>query len=264
MIPASSAVLATWKINQSGEIVSLSNQINRSDLTGESVAEKTYYQTRHISVIRTGSFLNHSPWEVQACTPLIMDARFDVDVSAPFGWEWADWVVRHAQLDMVYPGHKPRPLPEHVALLVLDFDGVMTDDRVWVDQNGLEMVAANRRDGLGIAALHKAGIPMLVLSTETNPVVAQRCRKLNLPVIQGLSDKASALGAIMSDRQVDPNQVVYLGNDINDLPCFPIVGCAVVTADAHHNARYQADVVLTRCGGSGAVRELCDLLLHED
>ncbi len=104
----------------------------------------------------------------------------------------------------------------------------------------------------------------MVLSTETNPVVAQRCRKLNIPVVQGASDKAVALVALLSERRINPSQVVYLGNDVNDLPCFPLVGCAVVTADAHPTARSQSDLVLSHPGGNGAVRELCDLLLGED
>jgi YrbI family 3-deoxy-D-manno-octulosonate 8-phosphate phosphatase len=264
IIPASSTVLAMWKINPQGDIVSLSNQVSSVNPSGEVEAETTYYQTRHISVLRTAVSLNDSPRNLQVSRPLMLDPRYNVDVSTPFGWEWANWVIRHAQLDMVYPGHQPRPIPKHVELLVLDFDGVMTDNRVWVDEKGHEQIAAYRGDSIGVSRLRKAGVDIIVLSTETNPVVAERCRKLSLPVVQGVSDKASALGAILSERKLDPTQVVYLGNDINDLPCFPIVGCAVVTADAHHNARYQADMVLTQCGGNGAVRELCDLLLHED
>jgi YrbI family 3-deoxy-D-manno-octulosonate 8-phosphate phosphatase len=153
-------------------------------------------------------------------------------------------------------------LPKQVDLLVLDFDGVMTDDRVWVDQDGREMVAANRRDGLGISALHKAGFPMLVLSTETNPVVAARCRKLNLEVIQGLQDKASAMNRLIRERHLDASHIVYLGNDVNDLPCFPLVGCAIAVADAHPQVLSKADIVLPRRGGDGAVRELCDRLIQ--
>jgi len=100
-----------------------------------------------------------------------------------------------------------------------------------------------------------------VLSTETNPVVAARCRKLDIPMQQGLGDKASALRALLAERNVDPAQVVYLGNDVNDLPCFPLVGCAVVVADAHPAARQQADLVLDARGGHGAVRELIDRIL---
>lgn len=146
--------------------------------------------------------------------------------------------------------------------MVFDFDGVMTDDRVWVDQAGQESVAANRSDGMGIAAMRQSGISMVVLSTEPNPVVTARCQKLELPVVQGLSNKASVLKNLLQERRLDPTQVVYLGNDVNDLPCFPLVGCAVVVADAHPDALAQADIILTHTGGHGAVRELCDRILN--
>lgn len=261
--PAGLPARMVWKIDPQGHLVSISHQAPEANPAIGVVSESIYYQTRHINAIRVGASLADAPWAAQVSLPLVLDARYNVDIEAPFGWEWANWVVRHAQLDMVFPGRQPRPLPEHVALLVLDFDGVMTDNRVWVEENGHEQIAAYRGDSMGLSRLRQTGVDAIVLSTETNPVVAARCRKLNLPVMQGVSDKASALRAILAERQVDPAQVVYLGNDVNDLPCFPMVGCAVVTADAHHNARYQADLVLTQRGGYGAVRELCDILLRE-
>jgi YrbI family 3-deoxy-D-manno-octulosonate 8-phosphate phosphatase len=133
---------------------------------------------------------------------------------------------------------------------------------VWVDQDGHESVAANRSDGLGVAMLRKIGIQMIVLSTETNPVVTARCRKLELTAIQGAGDKQAALQSFLHERNIDPQHVVYLGNDINDLPCFPLVACAAVVADAHPDAIAQADLVLNHSGGHGAVRELCDKIIN--
>jgi YrbI family 3-deoxy-D-manno-octulosonate 8-phosphate phosphatase len=164
-------------------------------------------------------------------------------------------------LPIVHPDGSKRPLPQQVQLVVFDFDGVMTDDRVWVDQDGKEIVAANRGDGLGIAALHKAGIRMAVLSTEVNPVVAARCHKLNLQVIQGLPDKAAALRELIDEHQLNPASVIFVGNDTNDLPCFPLAGCAVAVAGAHPEVLAQADIILSHAGGEGAVRELCDRIL---
>jgi N-acylneuraminate cytidylyltransferase len=153
-------------------------------------------------------------------------------------------------------------MPERIRLLVLDFDGVMTDNRVWTDSEGRETVVSDRGDGWGLARLRESGIDAVVLSTETNPVVEARCRKLSLPFIQGSADKASALKALLAERRVEPAETVYLGNDANDVPCFPLVGWALAVADAHPSARSRADRVLSRHGGHGAVRELCDLLLH--
>jgi N-acylneuraminate cytidylyltransferase len=103
----------------------------------------------------------------------------------------------------------------------------------------------------------------MVLSTESNPVVAARCRKMDVPFIQGRWDKASALHEIAKERQINLSDVVYVGNDVNDLPCFPLVGCAVAVADAYPEVIAQADLVLSRRGGYGAVREICDLILNK-
>src|SRR3972149_2376915 len=147
------------------------------------------------------------------------------------------------------PGPGPRPLPERVELLVLDFDGVLTDNRVWVDAEGGESVAADRGDGWGIARLLESGVHVVVLSTETDPVVAARCKKLGIPAVQGVREKGPALTALLQERGAEPEGVVYVGNDVNDLACFPIAACAVAVADAHPKARLAADLVLRNRGG---------------
>ncbi len=223
----------------------------------------TYWQTGHIDAIRVSTIYQKNSLSGEVILPLVLDPRYSVDIDTLKDWQRAEWLVAQGELEMVHPGARKRPLPEQVALVVLDFDGVMTDNRVWVDQEGGEMVAAYRSDSIGLNRIREAGIEVVVLSTETNPVVAARCRKLNLPVFQSVEDKAEALRTLLTERQIDPKQVVYLGNDINDLPCFPLVGCAVVVADAQTEAMYQADLVLTLPGGRGAVRELCDILLGQ-
>ena len=163
---------------------------------------------------------------------------------------------------MVYPGKGIRPLPVKVDLIVFDFDGVFTDNRVWVDETGRESVAAYRSDSLILSQVRQRGIDMLVLSTEVNPVVAARCKKMKLPVLQGIEDKASVITEVIKERGLLPEHVIYVGNDINDVPCFPLVGCAIVVADALPEAKAKADLVLAKPGGHGAVRELCDMLLN--
>lgn len=162
---------------------------------------------------------------------------------------------------MVWPGGRRRALPRKIDLLVLDFDGVLTDNRVWVDQDGREMVAANRSDSLGINLLREAGVETVVISKETNPVVAARCRKMDVACIQGEDDKETALKKLLAGRGIDPANVVYCGNDSNDLPCFPLVGWAVAVADSVPEVVHEADFVLSQPGGHGAVRELCGLIL---
>jgi N-acylneuraminate cytidylyltransferase len=163
---------------------------------------------------------------------------------------------------MVTPGNRRRPLPDDIRLLVLDFDGVVTDNHVYVDDEGKEMVMAYRSDSIGVQALQKAGIQVIVLSSEMNPVVTARCRKMGISAVQGVLDKPVILQEYLHQQMIKNAQVVYLGNDINDTPCFPLVGCAVVVADAQPEAIRQADQVLTRNGGFGAVREMCDIILQ--
>jgi YrbI family 3-deoxy-D-manno-octulosonate 8-phosphate phosphatase len=152
-------------------------------------------------------------------------------------------------------------LANKISLVVFDFDGVMTDNGVWLDQNGMELVRCDRSDGLGISQLHELGVAMLVLSTEANPVVAARCAKLKLPVQQGISDKGVRLREILRERAIDAENVAYIGNDVNDSDCLRMVGTAVVVKDAHPDVVPLADHVLERPGGHGAVREFCDLLV---
>jgi len=263
VIPSGQTPYKMWKITSQGSMAPLLalDDVKEPYNSPRQVLPQTYWQTGHIDAIRTTSILQKNSLSGDVIFPLLIDPRYSVDIDNLNDWQRAEWLVSQAGLDMVYPGRKPRSLPKVVRLVVFDFDGVMTDNRVWVDQDGREQVAANRSDSMGLVRLRKLGIEMLVISTETNPVVAARCAKLKIPMIQGVEDKAIVLSSLLKEREIDPNQVVYVGNDINDIPCFPIVGCAVVVADAHPEARVMADLALTMNGGHGAVREICDLIL---
>jgi len=155
-----------------------------------------------------------------------------------------------------------RSWPPVVELVVFDFDGVMTDNTVWVDEDGREAVRCHRGDGLGVSRLRAAGFPAMVLSTETNAVVTARAAKLGLAVVQGSDDKAAALRQVLSATAIDASRVVYLGNDVNDLGCLQLVGLPVVVADAVDEAARAAALVLANPGGRGAVRELCELVIR--
>lgn len=169
--------------------------------------------------------------------------------------ELIDWILHRPEFSMRVPW------PEPVSLVVFDFDGVLTDNTVDVDQAGVESVRCHRGDGWGLARLREAGIPMLVLSTEENPVVAARCAKLKLPCLQGSGDKARDLEKYLQTHGISPASVVYVGNDVNDLDCMRRVGLAVAVGDAEPEVMSVSSWVLRRFGGRGAVREFCDLLL---
>ncbi|MFL1380173.1 cytidylyltransferase domain-containing protein [Nocardiopsis protaetiae] len=156
----------------------------------------------------------------------------------------------------------PETAPLDIDALVTDFDGVHTDDTVTVTQDGTEAVTVNRSDGMGVRLLREAGVRVHILSTEVNPVVRARADKLGVTVLHGLSDKRAALAAWLSDEGLDPSRVAYLGNDVNDLGCMALVGWPVAVPDAHPDVLAAARLVLTRPGGSGAVRELCEHALN--
>lgn len=221
-----------------------------------------YWQTGHIDAIRPDVILKQSSMSGANMLALMIEPRYSVDIDSLIDLQKAEWLIFNTGLAMVHPGHARRPLPGDVRLVVFDFDGVMTDNRVWVDQEGREMVAANRSDSLGLEVLRaETPIELFVLSKETNPVVSARCRKLKIPVLQAVDDKPTALRRLIAEKGLDPAAVLYMGNDINDLPCFPVAGCAVVPVDARPEVIAQADIILTERAGHGAVRELCDLLL---
>lgn len=157
----------------------------------------------------------------------------------------------------------PSPLPtlDDIDAVVLDFDGTQTDDRVLIDADGREIVAVHRGDGLGIAALRKAGLPLLILSSEQNPVVAARAHKLRIPVLHGIDRKDLALKQWCDEQSIAPERVLYVGNDVNDLPCFALAGWPVAVASAHDSVRAAARAVTTTPGGFGAIREIAAWLL---
>ncbi|MFF4210486.1 cytidylyltransferase domain-containing protein [Streptomyces sp. NPDC001796] len=172
-------------------------------------------------------------------------------------------LARARALAPLFDADLPGSLPTaaDVDAVVLDFDGTQTDDRVLIDADGKEFVSVHRGDGLGIAALRKSGLKMLILSTEVNPVVAARARKLKIPVLHGIDRKDLALKQWCEEQGIAPERVLYVGNDVNDLPCFGLVGWPVAVASAHDVVRGAARAVTTVPGGDGAIREIASWIL---
>ncbi|MFE9901537.1 cytidylyltransferase domain-containing protein [Streptomyces achromogenes] len=172
-------------------------------------------------------------------------------------------LARARALAPLFDADRPGALPTaaDVDAVVLDFDGTQTDDRVLIDSEGREFVAVHRGDGLGIAALRRSGLKLLILSTEQNPVVAARARKLKIPVLHGVDRKDLALKQWCEEQGIAPERVLYVGNDVNDLPCFALVGWPVAVASAHDVVRGAARAVTTVPGGDGAIREIASWIL---
>jgi len=149
---------------------------------------------------------------------------------------------------------------DKIKLIIYDFDGVMTDNKVYIDQNGNEMVQVNRADGLGVAEIKKMEIEQIIMSTETNPVVSARAIKLDIPCLQGLDNKKDALLNYSKKNDIDLKNVAYVGNDINDNDAMAIAGFSFCPADAHETIKEISDHILKRNGGDGVIIEIFDII----
>ena len=150
--------------------------------------------------------------------------------------------------------------PIKIKLIVYDFDGVMTDNKVYVDQDGKETVQVNRGDGLGISEIKKLGIEQIIISTEKNLVVMKRAEKLGIGCMQGIENKKAALIDYCENNNFDLQNVGYVGNDINDKEVMGIVGITYCPLDAHKSIQDISDNILQTKGGDGVIRELLDLI----
>ena len=222
----------------------------------------TYWQTGHIDAIRLETILEKESLTGDVLYPIHIDPKFTVDIDLPRDWHGAEATLKTLTGEVVDPASHRRTFPKQPKFLVMDFDGVFTDNRVIVDQNGVESVCADRSDGLGFGLL-KAQTPVecLIISKERNPVVAQRAAKLGIPVLQAVDDKATALKHAMRERNLAQEETIFVGNDVNDLPTLDIAGYFVAPADSHSEVLRRADLVLKNKGGRGALRELCDKLI---
>jgi 3-deoxy-D-manno-octulosonate 8-phosphate phosphatase (KDO 8-P phosphatase) len=149
-----------------------------------------------------------------------------------------------------------------VQLIAFDFDGVFTDNSVYVSQDGIESVRCWRSDGLGLARLQSIGVQVFIISTESNPVVSVRAKKLKLHCKQGVEDKAVRILATCQELHIDPRHTMFVGNDINDIPAFRAVGLPVGVGDSYPEIYPYVLYRTQKFGGFGAVREICDLVYN--
>lgn len=147
-------------------------------------------------------------------------------------------------------------------LVAFDFDGVFTDGRVMVHQDGSESVICSRKDTLRLSDLQKAGLKLVVISKEKNPVVSARCQKMGVECFQGVDTKIALFKGLLEREDVGLSQAAFVGDDINDLECLEHAGVAFTVADGHPSCRSVADFVAPRGGGQGGVRDICDLILE--
>ena len=153
---------------------------------------------------------------------------------------------------------------DNIDAFVFDFDGVLTNNFVYMDQNGIESVSCSRADGLAFDLLRRINKPSFILSTEKNRVVEARAKKLKIPVIQGVSDKVEAIKKLVDQNHYNLKKILYVGNDLNDYAVMQLCGYSACPADSHPKIKNISDIVLNSTGGNGVVRELLEEVLNID
>lgn len=242
-----------WRKDSNGEAFGINHDKHVRLMRQE--REPQYIETGAVYVMRTEGFLKAKHRFFGRTVMYITPSERRWEIDEPIDFRIAELLMAEQR-----QCQNLQALPSPISGLVMDFDGVFTDNRVVVLQDGSEAVICDRGDGMGLDQLRQSGLPLLVLSTEKNPVVQARCEKLGIPCQQGISDKISALKEWIKRNNLNRSGIIYVGNDINDLPCLRYVGCGVAVGDAYPEVKASAQFVLTTSGGRGAIRELCNLL----
>ena len=247
-----------WKEQEDGRCVGINHDMSVRPRRQD--REPQYEENGAVYVMKKDGFLRakHRFFGKTVMSVMPESRSYEIDTEADL--EFADWAMARK-----FKTEGKRNFPTRVSAIVFDFDGVMTDDTVQVSEDGKESVRCSREDGQGVARALKWGIPLLVLSTETNHVVSARCAKLHIPVMQnaGLTTKVDVLRDWAEKNKVDLSDTVFVGNDLNDLDCMRATGFAIAPANATRDAKAIADHVLLKAGGNGAVRECLEFVAEK-
>ena len=221
-----------------------------------------YWQTGHIDAIRVSTITQKKSLTGDVIYPLLIDPKYTVDIDTLTDWAKYEALV-YSGLEIASPRASRRTMPGTIKMIICDFDGVVTDNLVTIDQDGRESVIASRSDSMHIKRLRELGVETMIISSEPNPVVLARAKKMGVEAIHnvGMQDKGRVMREVLEQKNIKAENVIYIGNDLNDLPCFEIAGWSVAVADAYPEVIRAADHVLTKTGGHGAIRELCEIVL---
>ena len=242
-----------WRKDGTGNVVGINHDKEVRLLRQE--REPQFLETGAVYVMRTQGFKQTKHRFFGKTAMHVMPPERCSEVDEPVDFQIAGMLLREQQRQW-----KRQALPYFIAAAVFDFDGVFTDNKVIVFQDGRESVVCDRSDGWGIAQLKKLGIPILVLSSEENQVVQARCDKLDVDYVHGIQDKLTVLTTWLKEHNIDISQVIYVGNDVNDLDCLQAVGCGIAVGDAYPQVKDAAQIILSSSGGRGAIREVAELI----
>jgi N-acylneuraminate cytidylyltransferase len=195
VVPSGQNPFKMWRMTEGGAMQPLLPEIPEAYNLPRQALPATYWQTGHVDAIRA-STIDRGSMSGTVIWPLLLDPIYTVDIDTPRDWLRAEWLVEQTGIDMVRPGAARRPLPQTVRLVVLDFDGVLTDDRVWVDGEGTETVAADRSDGMDLPAEGRSRPS----SSPARSTVVAALIKPGLPGA-GVTDKAAACGGFVGLRR---------------------------------------------------------------
>lgn len=246
-----------WRETAAGVMEGVNHEASRRLMRQQRQPE--YLEVGAVYALRTAGFQEHGFRFFGRVGKYLVPAYRALELDEPEDWALAEMLMRSR--------HRPQA-GGHAAwgtvrAVVTDFDGVMTDNRVVVDQEGREAVLCSRADGWGISLLKQAGILVACISTEQNPVVRARCDKLGIPYWQGQEDKLAALHAFLDQSGLGPEECLYVGNDTNDAACLQHAGVAVVPRDAAPEVQHLAHWRTESAGGEGVLREIATKLLEE-
>lgn len=265
VVPAGQNPFKMWRFNGEGKplnpLLGLEGIVEPYNAPRQ-ILPPVYWQTGHIDAIRVSTIVNKKSLTGDVIYPLLIDPKYTVDIDTLSDWAKYEALV-YSGLEMVSPGKSRRVMPETIKMILCDFDGVVTDNLVITDQDGKESVTASRSDSMHIRKLIQMGVEVMILSSEPNPVVMARATKMGVEAIHnvGMQAKGRVMREVLEQKNIKAENVIYVGNDLNDLPCFEIAGWSVAVADAFPEVVRAADHVLTKTGGHGAVRELCEIVL---
>jgi CMP-N-acetylneuraminic acid synthetase len=211
VVPSKQNPYKMWKIRETGQMAPLlESDLPEPYNMPRQELPPTFWQTGHIDVIRSKTILEGS-MSGQAILACEIDPTFAVDLDHILDWERAEGELTSLSGKIILPQKQDRPSLADIALLVLDFDGVLTDNRVYVNERGEESIAAHRGDGMGISLAKEAGLEVVILSKERNPVVQARADKMKITAYPGVDDKAGKLAEILKERGLSAGQVAYIG-----------------------------------------------------
>ena len=243
-----------WKNNENGSASGINHNANirlrRQD------RDPQYLETGAVYVMKTQGFLKYKHRFFGKIVLSEMPQERVLEIDEP-----SDLIVAEVKIRELIKERNKKFLPSKIEAVVFDFDGVMTNNKVYLSETGLESVRLDRGDGMGISMLKKLDIEIAVMSTEKNPVVTARCKKLSIECFQNLGNsKFESLKKWCKEKKIHLDNVIFMGNDINDIECLKNVGCSVVPSDAYEEVKRYAKIVLNNKGGEGVVRELCDII----